>query len=65
MPLFGNGQSGVKLEPQHLLRLLILALVDFATNSTARLPKKVTVALHEGCFDELDIREIARDWKKE
>ena len=49
MPLFGNGQSGVKLEPQHLLRLLILALVDFATNSSARLPKKVTIALHEGC----------------
>lgn len=40
MPLFGNGQSGVKLEPQHLLRLLILALVSFAINSGARLPKK-------------------------
>jgi hypothetical protein len=64
MPLFGNGQAGIKLEPQHLLRLLILALVDFATNSSARLPKRVTVALHESCFSELDIREIARDWKK-
>lgn len=64
MPLFGNGQSGVKLEPQHLLRLLVLALVDFATNSNARLPKNVTIVLHESCFEELDIREIARDWKK-
>lgn len=64
LPLIGNGQSGVKLEPQHLLRLLILALVDFATNSSARLPKNVTIVLHESCFEELDIREIARDWKK-
>ena len=65
MPLFGNGQSGVKLEPQHLLRLLVLALVDFATNTSSRLPKEVTIALHESCFSELDIREIARDWKKD
>lgn len=64
MPLFGNGQAGVKLEPQNLLRLLILTLVDFATNSAARLPKQVTVVLHETCFEALDIREIARDWKK-
>lgn len=64
MPLFGNGQSGIKLAPQHLLRLLVLALVDFATNSTARLPKRVTVTLHDSCFEELDLREIARDWKK-
>ena len=64
MPLFGNGQSGIKLEPQHLLRLLILSLVDFATNSAARLPKQVTVVLHESCFDALDLREIAKDWKR-
>lgn len=64
MPLFGNGQAGVKLEPQHLLRLLILALVDFATSGPARLPKQVIIVLHENCFSELDIREIARDWKK-
>jgi hypothetical protein len=64
MPLLGNGQSGVNLEPQHLLRLLVLALVDFATNTAARLPKDVTIVLHESCFEGLDIREIARDWKK-
>lgn len=64
MALFGNGQAGIKLEPQHLLRLLILALVDFATNTNARLPKQVTIVLHESCFELLDLREIARDWKK-
>jgi hypothetical protein len=63
MPLIGNGQSGVNLKPQHLLRLLVLILVDFATSSESRLPKTVVIALHDSCFDELDIREIARDWK--
>lgn len=64
MPLFGNGQSGINLAPQHLLRLLTLALVDFGRNSNSQLPKQVTVVLHDRCFEELDIREIARDWKK-
>jgi hypothetical protein len=64
MPLFGNGQAGINLKPQHLLRLLALALVDFGRNSNTQLPKRVIVVLHERCFEELDIREIARDWKK-
>jgi 20S proteasome alpha/beta subunit len=64
MPLFGNGQSGINLAPQHLLRLVTLALVDFGRNSNTQLPKQVTVILHDRCFEELDIREIARDWKK-
>jgi hypothetical protein len=64
MPLFGNGQAGINLTPQHLLRLLTLALVDFGRNSNTQLPKQVTVVLHDRCFEELDIREIARDWKK-
>jgi D-hexose-6-phosphate mutarotase len=64
LPLFGNGQAGINLTPQHLLRLLTLALVDFGRNSNTQLPKKVTVTLHDRCFEELDIREIARDWKK-
>lgn len=63
MPLFGNGQSGIKLEPQHLLRLIVLNLINFSINGNARLPKKVLIILHEDCFQELDIREIARDWK--
>ncbi|HEX3919863.1 MAG TPA: macro domain-containing protein [Caulobacteraceae bacterium] len=64
MPLFGNGQSGINLTPQHLLRLLTLALVDFGRNSDSQLPKRVTIVLHDRCFEELDIREIARDWTR-
>ena len=64
MPLFGNGQAGINLKPQHLLRLLTLSLIDFGRNSNTKLPKQVHVILHDQCFEELDIREIARDWKK-
>lgn len=62
MPLIGNGRSSINLEPQHLLRLLVLSLVDFARK--VGLPKQVIIVLPEDCFGALDIREIARDWRK-
>lgn len=61
MPLIGNGRSSVNIEPQHLLRLLVLSLVDFGRK--VGLPKEVTIVVPEACFDVLDIREIKRDWK--
>ncbi|MBU0801356.1 MAG: hypothetical protein KKA05_10215, partial [Alphaproteobacteria bacterium] len=62
MPLIGNGLSSVNIEPQHLLRLITLALVDFGRKEG--LPKQVLIVVPEGCFEKLDIREISRDWKK-
>lgn len=62
MPLIGNGLSSVNVEPQHLLRLITLALVDFGRKEG--LPKQVMIVVPEGCFEQLDIREIRRDWKK-
>lgn len=62
MPLIGNGRSSINLEPQHLLRLLVLSLVDYARK--VGLPKQVTIVLSDDCFEALDIREIARDWRK-
>ena len=61
LPLIGNGRSSVNIEPQHLLRLIVLALVDFGRKNS--LPKIVNVIVPEGCFEMLDIREIQRDWK--
>ena len=60
MPLVGNGQSSVNIEPQHLLRLIALALVDFGRR--VALPKRVTIVVPEDCFAVLDLREIRRDW---
>ena len=63
MPLLGNGRSSVNVEPQHLLRLLVLALVDFGRK--VGLPKDVIVVVPDACFDLLDLREIRRDWMKQ
>lgn len=62
MPLLGNGLSGVNIEPQHLLRLLTLRLVEFGRKEG--LPKNVSIVVLDDCFEQLDIREIARDWKE-
>jgi hypothetical protein len=61
LPLIGNAQASINIEPQHLLRLITLCLVEFGRST--QLPKQITIALPEKCFEELDIREIARDWK--
>ena len=60
MPLIGNGLANLNVEPQHLLRLIVLALVVFGRS--VALPKEVTIVVPEGCFPFLDLREIRRDW---
>ncbi len=62
MPLIGNGLSNVNIEPQHLLRLITLALVDFGRK--VGLPGHVSIVVPDACFEQLDIREIRRDWTK-
>jgi hypothetical protein len=62
MPLIGNGRSSVNVEPQHLLRLIVLSLVDFGRK--VALPKEVTIVVPAPCFEMLDLREIRRDWMR-
>lgn len=62
LPLIGNGRTGLNLPPQHLLRLLVLGLVDFARKTG--LPNRVTIVAPLDCFEALDLREIAADWVK-
>jgi hypothetical protein len=62
LPLIGNGLSSVNIAPQHLLRLIALALVDYGRKFG--LPKQVSIIVPEDCFEKLDIREIRRDWRK-
>lgn len=56
LPLIGNGQSSVNIQPQHLLRLITLALVDFGRK--VGLPKSVQIVVPEQCFEMLDLLEI-------
>jgi hypothetical protein len=60
LPLLGNGRASINLEPQHLFRLIVLALVDFARKK--ELPKRIYLVLPWACFHKLDLREIRRDW---
>ncbi|MBC2665676.1 hypothetical protein H7F51_09080 [Novosphingobium flavum] len=60
LPLIGNGRASINLQPQHLLRLLVLSLVDYARR--LRLPDEIAIVPPLGCFEHLDLREIARDW---
>jgi hypothetical protein len=62
LPLIGNGQSSVNIEPQHLLRLIVLALVDYGRKFG--LPNQISIIVPDDCFKMLDIREIRRDWGK-
>lgn len=62
LPLLGGGLAGLNLEPQHLLRSLTLALVDFGRKHG--LPDDTRIALPEACFEQLDLREIVRDWSR-
>jgi Domain of unknown function (DUF6430) len=62
LPLIGNGQSSVNIEPQHLLRLIVLALVEYGRK--VGLPNQVSIIVPEDCFKMLDIQEIQRDWSK-
>lgn len=61
MPLFGSGQSGLNLPPQHLLRLLMLLIMKVGRQSA--LPNSIRICLHQDCFEKIDLREIARDWR--
>lgn len=62
LPLIGNGRSSINIEPQHLLRLIVLALVDYGRKFD--LPKQVAIVVPEDCFEALDLREIRRDWRR-
>jgi hypothetical protein len=61
LPLIGNGRSGLDIAPQHLLRLLVLIIVQ--TSKIYPLPANVKIVAPLACFEALDLREIRRDWK--
>jgi hypothetical protein len=60
MPLIGNGRASVPVPPQHLLRLITLIIMEAAKRHG--LPKSITIALADDCFEHLDLHEIKRGW---
>lgn len=61
IPLIGNGQSGVGVEPTHLVRLILLSLL-VATRKT-EVAKHVRIVLHEGEIDRIDLQTLKSEWR--
>lgn len=60
VPLVGAGQSGVGLEPPHLLRLIILS-IQVATRQQ-EICKHIQIILHPNMVDKIDLHSVKKEW---
>ncbi len=60
LPLIGAGQSGVGIEPKHLLRLILLSIM--VATRDGEVCKRINVVLHESVFEKIDLQEVKDDW---
>ncbi len=60
IPLVGAGQSGVGIDPMHLLNFLMLS-AHIATREK-EITKKIKIILHKDMFEKIDLLAIKKDW---
>ena len=60
LPLVGAGQSGVGVEPRHLLRLILLSIL--VATREREVSKRINIVLHPDLFERIDLRDIKKDW---
>lgn len=60
LPLVGAGQSGIGIEPKHLLRLILLSIL--VATRDGEVSKRIIIVLHPDLFDKIDLRSIVNDW---
>ncbi|KAB2940914.1 MAG: DUF6430 domain-containing protein [Hyphomicrobium sp.] len=60
LPLVGAGQSGVGIEPKHLLRLILLSIL--VATREGEVCKRISVVLHPDMFEKIDLRAVENDW---
>jgi hypothetical protein len=60
LPLAGAGQSGVGVEPMHLLRLILLSIL--VATREREVNKRINIVLHPDLFEKIDLRGIKNDW---
>lgn len=60
LPLVGAGQSGVGVEPRHLLRLILLSIL--VATREREVSKRINIVLHPDLFEKIDLRGIKNDW---
>jgi Domain of unknown function (DUF6430) len=61
IPLVGAGQSGVGLQPVHLVRLIVMSILIAVR--IAPVCNHIRIVLHPSTYDQIDLDEIKRDWK--
>jgi hypothetical protein len=60
LPLVGAGQSGVAVDPRHLLQLLLLSVV--VATREGEVCKRINVVLHPDLFEKIDLRTMQNLW---
>lgn len=60
LPLVGAGQSGVGIEPRHLLHLILLSIL--VATREGEVCKRINVVLHPDLFEKIDLRTLKHDW---
>ena len=60
VPLMGQGQSGVGLDPRALLQLSLVSIVYQAKES--KICERVHIVLHHDLYGEIDLRDLIATW---
>ncbi len=58
LPLAGAGQSGVGVEPMHLLRLILLSIL--VATREREVSKRINIVRHPDLFEKIDLRGIKK-----
>jgi hypothetical protein len=60
LPLVGAGQSGVALEPKHLLRLILLSIL--VATRDGEVCKRINIVLRDDLFEKVDLQSVKNEW---
>lgn len=60
LPLVGGGLSHVGLEPENLLRLIILSIIKSSEQS--KITSEIRIVLHSSVFDKVALRKIKQEF---
>lgn len=61
VPLAGSGTSGLGLDPQSLLRLILLVLTN--ESKKRQFAQKIELVIHRDWYDQIDLQSIKSGWR--
>jgi hypothetical protein len=60
LPLVAAGQSGIGIEPKHLLRLLLLSIL--VATRDGEVCNRINIVLHADLFEKIDLQAVKSLW---